>query len=334
MAEGGIGVAITNSLALRGLTIAPPLALAPMVGLSHSALRTLVVEEGGAGLLFTEMLAARKLPQESDQTSPYLIRGKEERPLFYQLFLTEKEDIAPAVDRLHQLHAQGIDLNLGCPAPQLRRHGAGVFLTGDPQRVRILIQTLRAATNLPVSAKIRLGECLDEGRLLAFCRMLEGEGVDLLTVHGRLDKEKFCRRPRWDWIGMVKGAVTIPVLANGGIFSVEDARQCLQVSGADGLMLGRGAACRPWLCAEIARRVYGQQIAPTGRTAQEVFNRFATLLEERFPLERRLGRLKQFSHYFAQNFQFGHILATSVQNSLTMDEAKRQAEEFFLHSTV
>ncbi len=132
LTKEGIGVAVTGSLALRGLTITPPLALAPMVGLSHSALRTLVVEEGGAGLLFTEMLAARKLPQESDQASPYLIRGPEERPLFYQLFLTEKEDIAPAVDRLHQLDAQGIDLNLGCPAPQLRRHGAGVFLTADP----------------------------------------------------------------------------------------------------------------------------------------------------------------------------------------------------------
>jgi len=88
----------TGGMTLRGLAISPPLALAPMVGLSHSALRTLVLEEGGTGLLFTEMLAARKLPQESDRTSPYLIRGTEERPLFYQLFLTENEDIAPAVD--------------------------------------------------------------------------------------------------------------------------------------------------------------------------------------------------------------------------------------------
>lgn len=322
----------TSSLSLRGLTISPPLALAPMVGLTHSALRTLVLEEGGVGLLFTEMLAARKLPQESDQASPYLIRGQEERPLFYQLFLTDKEDIVPAVDRLHELDAQGIDLNLGCPAPQLRRHGAGVFLTGDPQRVRILIKTLRTATHLPVSAKIRLGESLDEGRLLEFCRMLEGEGVDLLTVHGRLDKEKFCRRPRWDWIGMVKKTVAIPVLANGGIFSVEDARQCLRASGADGLMLGRGAARRPWLFADIAREVFGHHIVSSGRTMQEVFARFAALLEERFPTERRLGRLKQFSHYFAGNFQFGHLLATSVQRSETMAEARRQAGEFFLHA--
>ncbi len=320
----------STAVAAGRLQIVPPLALAPMVGLSHSALRTLVVEEGGVGLLYTEMLAARKLPEESVRTSPFLIRGEGERPLFYQLFLTEESSIAPAVARLHELDAQGVDLNLGCPAPQLRRHGAGVFLTGEPERVRQLVRTLRAATSLPVSAKIRLGRELDEERLLAFCRMLADEGVDLLAVHGRLDGEKFCRRPRWDWIGRVKGAVRIPVLANGGIFSVADARECLEQSGADGLMLGRGAACRPWLFADIAREVFHVQAEGTGRDKIEVYRRFAELLELRFPEERRLGRLKQFTHYYALNFQFGHLLATAVQKCETLAAARRDAERFFL----
>jgi nifR3 family TIM-barrel protein len=312
------------------LLISPPLALAPMVGLSHSALRSLVVEEGGVGLLYTEMLAARKLPEESERTSPFLIRGEGESPLFYQLFLTEESAIGPAVARLHALNAQGVDLNLGCPAPQVRRYGAGVFLTGDPERVRKLVRTLRAATSLPVSAKIRLGQQLDEGRLLAFCRMLEDEGVDLLAVHGRLDGEKFCRRPRWDWIGRVKKSVRIPVLANGGVFSVADACECLRQSGADGLMLGRGAVCRPWLFADIAREIYHVQVSGTGRDKQEVYRRFIDLLEARFPEERRLGRLKQFTHYYALNFQFGHLLATSVQKCETLSAARREAEIFFL----
>lgn len=320
----------TTALAVGGLQIAPPLAMAPMVGLSHSALRTLAVEEGGVGLLYTEMLAARKLPEESERTSPFLIRGEGERPLFYQLFLTEQTCIAPAVQRLHELDAQGIDLNLGCPAPQLRRHGAGVFLTGEPERVRSLVSTLRAATGLPVSAKIRLGRQLDEKRLLAFCRMLADEGVDLLAVHGRLDGEKFCRRPRWDWIGRVKEAIGIPVLANGGIFSVADAKECLRQSGADGLMLGRGAACRPWLFAEIAREVFHVRAQGSGRDKREVYHRFADLLELRFPEERRLGRLKQFTHYYALNFRFGHLLATAVQKCETLAAARREAEKFFL----
>lgn len=323
---------VNNEIILGRLVIFPPLALAPMVGLSHSALRSLVREEGGVGLLFTEMLAAKRLPEENARTSPFLIRSEDERPLFYQLFLTEEEAIEPAVAKLHELDAQGIDLNLGCPAPQLRKYGAGVFLTSDPERVRRLVKTLKRMTTLPVSAKIRLGEVLDAGKLLEFCRMLEDEGLDLLTVHGRLNDEKFCRRPRWEWIGRVKEVVRIPVIANGGIFSVEDARNCLAVSGADGLMLGRGAACRPWLFAEIAREIYGATISLTGRKKRDVYFRFLALLDQRFPWERRLGRLKQFSHYFAQNFQYGHLLATSVQKSETLDEARQRAEEFFLQA--
>ena len=316
------------AISANGLTISPPLALAPMVGLSHSALRSLTLEEGGVGLLFTEMLAARKLPEESS-SSPFLMRSECEFPLFYQLFLTDKEVIGPAVDRLQRLNAQGIDLNLGCPAPQLRRQGAGVFLTNDPDRVRQLIAILRKSTSLPVSAKIRLGESPDKEKLVDFCRMLEGEGVDLLTVHARMNGEKFCRKPRWDWIAPIKSALGIPVIANGGIFSVADALNCLQLSGADGLMLGRAAACHPWLFADIAREIYGYAEPGSGRDRWQVYSRFAELLQERFAPERRLGRLKQFTHYYAENFQFGHHLAIGVQKSNTLNEALERAAEFF-----
>lgn len=317
------------SLLIGNLTVSPPLALAPMVGLSHSALRTLVLELGGVGLLFTEMLSVPRLPQENAAVSPFLVRTPEERPLFYQLFVGPGQDVLPAVERLQELDAQGIDLNLGCPAPQLRRQGAGCFLTDDPGQVRILVARLRRATGLPLSAKIRLGSGLNEGRLLDFCRMLEGEGVNLLSVHGRLHGEKFCRRPRWDWIGKVKSALHIPVLANGGIFSVEDAGRCLELSGADGLMLGRGAVIRPWLFAGIAREIYGLAVAPTPLDREGIYFRFVELLE-RFRPERRLGRLKQFTHYYGQNFTFGHHLAIAVQTSESVGQAVERAHQFFL----
>lgn len=299
-----------------------------MVGLSHSALRTLTIELGGVGLLFTEMLSVGRLPQENALVSPFLFRSPLETPLFYQLFVSPGHDIIPAVERLHQLEAQGIDLNLGCPAPNVRKQGAGCALTSNSEQVRQTIMRLRRATTLPLSAKIRLGVDLNECRLLEFCRMLEGEGVDLLSVHGRLHGEKFCRRPRWDWIGKVKSALTIPVLANGGIFSVNDARKCLEQSGADGLMLGRGAVCRPWLFADIAREIYGMPCVPSSLSFADIYSRFVSLLE-RFRPERRLGRLKQFTHYYGQNFSFGHHLAIAVQSSLSMEQAMERAQSFF-----
>ncbi|MEK6201186.1 MAG: tRNA-dihydrouridine synthase family protein [Desulfobulbaceae bacterium] len=316
------------SLSLGDLTLSPPLALAPMVGLSHSALRTLALELGGVGLLFTEMLSVTRLPEENASVSPFLLRYPEERPLLYQLFVSPGQDIVPAVERLHQLGAQGVDLNLGCPAPNLRKQGAGCALTNDREQVRHIVAMLRSATSLPLSAKIRLGAGLNEEELVDFCRMLEGEGVDLLSVHGRLHKEKFCRRPRWDWIGKVKSAIKIPVLANGGIFTVEDARRCLEMSGADGLMIGRGAACRPWLFGEIARELYGASCLPSRLTLPEIYFRFVQLLE-RFRPERRLGRLKQFTHYYGQNFTFGHHLAIAVQTSTSVEQASERARQFF-----
>ena len=316
------------SLSLGDLTLSPPLALAPMVGLSHSALRTLALELGGVGLLFTEMLSVTRLPEENASVSPFLLRYPEEQPLFYQLFVSPGQNVVPAVDRLHHLGAQGVDLNLGCPAPNLRKQGAGCALTNDREQVRRIVAMLRSATSLPLSAKIRLGASLNEEELVDFCRMLEGEGVDLLSVHGRLHKEKFCRRPRWDWIGKVKSAIKIPVLANGGIFSVEDARRCLEMSGADGLMIGRGAACRPWLFGEIARELYGAPCLPVSLTLPEIYFRFIQLLE-RFRPERRLGRLKQFTHYYGQNFTYGHHLAIAVQTSVSVEQASERACQFF-----
>ncbi len=304
----------------------PPLALAPMVGLSHSALRLLVLELGGIGLFFSEMLSVGKLPIENEHISPYLSRTPEESPLFYQIFTGPGQDLLPAIERLHSLNAQGIDLNLGCPAPALRKIGAGSFMAHN--LVLETVRNIRAATTLPLSVKIRLGKTLDEKSLVSFCQMLESEGVDMLTVHGRLNGEKFCRKPRWDWIGKVKSNVTIPVLANGGIFSVEDAKRCLEQSGADGLMLGRGAVVRPWLFADIAHALYGAASVERG-SLSDIYFRFVTLLEERFQPERRLGRLKQFTHYYAENFAFGHHLASGVQNAQTVKDASDSAMEFF-----
>ena len=315
-----------DTLSIAGIQISPPLALAPMVGLSHSALRLLILELGGIGLLFSEMLSVGKLPSENALKSPFLSRSPAERPLFYQIFTGAGQDVVPAVARLHELDAQGIDLNLGCPAPALRRLGAGSFM--DDTLVVKTIQQIRQATTLPLSVKIRLGKTLDEKNLVSFAKMLENEGVDLVSVHGRLHGEKFCRKVRWDWIGKVKQAVTIPVIANGGIFTVADAKRCLGESGADGLMIGRGAAIRPWIFADIAHELYGIGKADRGEIA-DIYFRFVTLLQDRFEPERQLGRLKQFSHYYAENFPFGHHFASGIQNAGSIEEARAVAESFF-----
>ncbi len=314
---------------LRGLQIDPPLLLAPMAGLTHSALRQIIAGFGGVGLLSTEMLSATKLPTENAGISPYLIRTVSEKPLSYQLLTSRAEELAPALEKLHRLKADAVDLNMGCPAPTIGRFGGGIRLMEHPEDVRRLVTEARKGTSLPLTAKIRIGIDLDEGKLRAFCTLLQDEGIDMLSIHARLKHESFARKPRWENIANVKGKLKIPVVVNGGIFSVEDAEQCLRVSGADGLMLGRGAVIRPWLFAKIARDVYGCALTEPVLSLPAVYANLIDLLGELFRPEHRLGRLKQFTHYFAKNYKFGHHLASRVQSSATVEEARERAALFF-----
>jgi tRNA-dihydrouridine synthase B len=314
---------------IRNLAIDPPLLLAPMAGLTHSALRQIISGFGGVGLLSTEMLGAKRLPTESPRVSPYLIRTDSERPLSYQLLFATTGELAPAIEVLHGLKADAIDLNMGCPAPAVARIGAGVRLMEQPQEVRSMVAEARKLTTLPLTAKIRIGSELDERKLRSFCAMLEGEGIDMLSIHARLKNESFARRPRWECIAKVKEWLAIPVIANGGIFSIEDAENCLRVSGADGLMLGRGAAIKPWLFAEIARSLCGSDITAPTVSLPAMYHNFVDLLNGLFRPEHRLGRLKEFTYYFAHNHQFGHHLASGVQSSASVEEARERADRFF-----
>lgn len=320
-------------LKIRDLTIWPPVALAPMVGLSHSGLRCLVQDLGGVGLLFTEMLAARRLPSDNPIISPLLVRAENEKPLIYQLVTGDVAHIGAAVDKLHILQADGIDLNLGCPAPVQKRQGAGSSLALNRHKLTPILRELRRKTRLPVSVKIRLGEKIDDTKLAETCRFYEDEGVDLITVHGRLIGEKFCRKPRWKPIAAAKKAVSIPVFANGGIFSVDDAKKCVEQSGADGVMVGRGAATMPWLCGEIGQQLFGCPKKVEVKDKRDVYLQFIRSVETRFPEEKRLGRLKQFTRYYAESFTFGHQFASCIQSSATVREAKKRAEQFFTTTT-
>ena len=321
-----------QAIQIRNLLINPPLLLAPMAGLTHSALRRIMIDFGGVGLLSTEMLSAKRLPAENPRISPYLIRTERESPLSYQLLTSTDQEIGRAIDALHAFKADAVDLNMGCPSTAVSKFGAGVMLMERLDETRRIVAETRKRTALPLSAKIRLGSDADSGKLKTFCSMLEGEGIDMLTVHARFKHESFARKPRWAYIAEIKECIKIPVIANGGIFSVEDAGKCLRVSGADGLMLGRGAVIRPWLFSEIARTVYCIDIPKPAVSLPDVYTAFIEALNEDYRPIYQLGRLKAFTHYFSRNYKFGHSLACKVQSSSSMDEARERAGTFFANS--
>jgi tRNA-dihydrouridine synthase len=275
------------------------------------------------------MLAIKRIPNDNPECSPLLIRTAQEKPLFYQILASDSDHLERAIEKLESLGADGIDLNLGCSAPMIRKQGGGASLARNKYEMCVVLKTMRRKTELPLSVKIRIGDNENAGQLLDFCNLLTDTGVDLITIHARLNGEKFCRKPRWSIIGEVKHKITVPVFVNGGIFSVADASLCLKVTDADGLMIGRGAAEKPWLGGQIAKKIYGLSLPEEQRSLAEIFFRFTVLLEERFAPERQLGRLKQFASYFAPPLPYGHHFASAVQTSKTMTDAKERASHFF-----
>ncbi len=320
----------SHKVRIGRLKISPPLFLAPMAGLTHSALRQLIMDFGGVGLLSTEMLSASSLPHENAAVSPYLIKTDRERPMSWQLLIYNENHVEKAVERLVDLGADAIDINLGCGAPKVVKKGGGVALSHDRKRLAAIVSSIKELTELPVTVKIRLGKEKNQKEFVNWCRFLEGLGIDALYVHARFDKEPFSRPPKWEFAAVAKEAVSIPVIINGGIFSVSQAKKCLETTRADGLMIGRGAASRPWIFNHIRHHLWAETSeSPTLPNLSETWLRFYEYLEELFPPERRIGRLKEFTHYFSQNYAFGNRLAMTIQRSNTMTEARIRALEFF-----
>jgi len=322
--------AAMRPLVLGSLAVYPPIVLAPMAGLSHAGLRELIASFGGCGLYVSEMLSCRAVVHEKPGSSFHLGRFDGERPFFYQLVGNEPGAMARAIMHLERVSeesgapVQGFDINMGCAAPQLRNRGLGCGLMRDVDLAARVVAACRSATSLPLTVKMRLGWQEAFETTAAFARMLENSGVDAITLHPRLAKEKFTRRARWSYVGMLKRELNIPVIGNGDIRDRRDVLRHLSRTGCDGVMIGRMAVQKPWIFREAAGMDASMDV-DMGKVWQD----FLGLLEIHLPSERRLGRLKEFTHYYARNFRFGHSLAVSVQNAEDMDEAASRAADFF-----
>jgi tRNA-dihydrouridine synthase B len=317
-----------EALQVATLTISPPLLLAPMAGVTHTALRQLVAAFGGCGAFYTEMLSAKALPNESPRGSLFLMRSPVERPLVYQMVTADHQELLAAVDTVERCGADAIDLNMGCAAPAVLRMGAGAALMRDGSRAAPLVAALRRATSLPLLVKIRLGWHQDPIRLVDFCRRLEDAGADALVVHARLCGERFKRPAHWAIIAAVKNALAIPVIGNGDVVDGSSARAMFAQTGCDGIMIGRAAIAQPWLFRNLVQELWQGRSPDPPPVARAVFENYLALLAKHFPPERQLGRLKEFTGYFARNFHYGHTLWKLVQGAPSLELAQQRALAF------
>ncbi len=243
----------------------PPVMLAPMAGITDLPFRTLVARFG-VGLVTSEMVASHDMINARPGTREKAELGLSQGRTAVQLAGREAAPMAEAAKMVEAQGARVIDINMGCPAKKVTQGYSGSALMRDPDHALTLIEAVVNAVSIPVTLKTRLG--WDDAQLNAphIAKRAEDAGIQRIVIHGRTRCQFYKGKADWAAIANVKSSVRIPVIANGDIVDAKTAQEALRLSGADGVMIGRGAQGRPWLLAEIAHELFGypKPTVPTG----------------------------------------------------------------------
>ncbi|WP_052664517.1 tRNA dihydrouridine synthase DusB [Nitriliruptor alkaliphilus] len=336
-------------LSLGPLTVWPPVVLAPMAGVTDAPFRTLCRRHGG-GLYVSEMVGARGLVEGNHTSTMKAAFAPDEAPRSIQLYGTRVDDVARAVELLVGGVAPGrpgvdhIDLNFGCPAPKVTRHGGGAAL---PWRTRlfadIVAAAVRAAGDVPVTIKTRLGIDDDHHTYLEAGRIAADLGVAAVALHARTAEQRYGPPADWAHIARLVDAVDVPVLGNGDIWEAEDARRMVAATGCAGVVIGRGCLGRPWLFRDLHAMFDGRPV-PAGPDLGEVVAlllEHADLLVDWHGESKGLRELRKHTGWYLQGYPVGsevrrrlnqvdhlgevHDLLATVDRTLPFDEDQRRA---------
>ena len=266
-------------LTIGSLTTAHNLVLAPLAGISNYPFRQLC-RDFGADLTFSEMVSVDGLLYNSQKTRRLLQIHPHEHPIGYQFFGSDPEIFRKVLPEIDTLEPDLIDLNFGCPVRKVVSRGAGAALLGDIAALQKIVEIVKAATRLPVTAKIRLGWDAHSIVVLEAAQAVEAGGADAITIHARTRSQGYSGKASWEYIARVKEQSRIPVIGNGDVIDGPSAAQMFQSTGVDGIMIARAALGQPWIFRSILHYLQEGEIDPV-----PVVEKRIEILQKHYQLE-------------------------------------------------
>ncbi len=339
------------------VSLAPPLALAPMAGMTDTAFRRLVKRQGGCGLVVSEMVSSEGLVRGIDRTLEYAEYTEEERPVSIQIFGGDPEKMAAAAQIVEGMGADIVDVNMGCPVPKIAKHNAGCSLMREPEHAADVVRAMARAVRIPVTVKMRAGWDANEINAPDLARRLEEAGASGLAVHGRTAAQSYSGVSDWDLIATVAAGVSIPVFGSGDCVEPQQIVRRLRGSTIAGVLVGRGALRNPWIFEQAADLAAGR--TPREITAEErgrfLLAYIDLLLTERVgeaegfrhvapgqdteaPLPARgrerwvINKLRALNSWYTKGLDNGSHLRVAVNSAESIAQLRAIVEDFFLQS--
>lgn len=278
----------------------------------------------------TEMLSSRRLTSQNIHQTTEVFFYDAERGLCPQLLGNEEKYIRPSVEKLEAWGAKAIDINMGCPVRQALQHNYGVSLMGDADYAARVVEMTVNAASVPVSVKLRSGMQRDLDFLLKFAKGLERAGAAWITLHPRTADQKRRGHADWNQVRWLKENLGIPVIGNGDVQTIEDAKEFMAKSGCDRVMVGRALLARPWILRDFFKGKEEQLSAVSEALEYRRFlESILQRLREKYAESLGLRKLRFLLYHSSVWLEFGHSLYAKIKNSESYDVAQRSIEEFF-----
>ncbi len=315
---------------IRDVVIDPPLILAPVAGHTDTLFRQAIKGLGGCGLVVSELVSTEGMTRQQERTL-HLTRFEEsERPVSIQIFGSDPDRMAESASIVESMGADIVDINLGCPVKKVVRQGGGSNLLRDLPLLERIFRSVRRATRIPLTVKIRTGWDRNSVNAVEVLELAEDCGVEALAVHGRARCDLFSGKADWTVIAAVKKAARIPIMGNGDVFSPADAERMFRETGVDGVMMGRGVLSNPWLIRQCHDHLSGKSVRPvTPREKAEFLLVFLRRVSLEAPPPVALGKMKKMGSYLSKGIPGGAELRDRIHASRTGAELLDRLQEFF-----